>query len=345
MTKGLVSIVVPIYKAENYLNRCVESIVNQTYTNLEIILVDDGSPDNCPQICDQWAEKDSRVKVIHQDNGGLSSARNQGMSIATGEYICFFDSDDYVDLNTIRHAYDLVEKHQAEVVVYGYHNVNSNGEIVGTRIPRGEQEAYAGEAVQEEFLPEIVARDPRTGVGMGAVLSAWSMMASLELIRRENWSFVSEREILSEDVYSLLALYKYVNKVAILSEALYYYCENLSSVSRIYRPDRYARSVDCYLKCLELCEKNGYSAEVKRRCATPFVANVFATMKQTVTCFEDKAKAVAELKPMVDDPVLQRVLREKKGDKEPLKKKVFYWAIRKNRYAFVRFLLSARLNR
>lgn len=92
----LISIIVPVYNVEQYLDRCVESIVNQTYQNLEIILVDDGSPDACPALCDAWAEKDSRIRVIHKPNGGLSDARNAGMAVATGEFISFIDSDDWV---------------------------------------------------------------------------------------------------------------------------------------------------------------------------------------------------------------------------------------------------------
>ena len=92
----LISVIVPVYKVEEYLDRCVESIVNQTYRNLEIILVDDGSPDNCPAMCDAWAAKDVRIKVIHKENGGLSDARNVGLKIASGEYIAFVDSDDWI---------------------------------------------------------------------------------------------------------------------------------------------------------------------------------------------------------------------------------------------------------
>lgn len=91
-----ISVIVPVYKVEDYLDRCVQSIVSQTYTNLEIILVDDGSPDKCPEMCDKWAVKDSRVCVIHKENGGLSDARNAGMAVATGEYTSFIDSDDYI---------------------------------------------------------------------------------------------------------------------------------------------------------------------------------------------------------------------------------------------------------
>ena len=99
MTKklnSLVSVIVPIYKVEDYLDECVKSIVDQTYKNIEIILVDDGSPDHCPQKCDKWAKKDLRIRVVHKQNGGLSSARNAGLDVAKGEYIAFVDSDDFI---------------------------------------------------------------------------------------------------------------------------------------------------------------------------------------------------------------------------------------------------------
>ena len=95
MKEPLISIIVPVYKVEKYLNRCVESIVKQTYSNLEIILVDDGSPDQCPAMCDAWMKKDNRIKVVHKKNGGLSDARNAGMKISKGEFIGFVDSDDW----------------------------------------------------------------------------------------------------------------------------------------------------------------------------------------------------------------------------------------------------------
>lgn len=112
----LISVIVPIYKVEEYLSRCVDSIINQTYKNLEIILVDDGSPDDCPKICDDYARKDNRVKVIHKRNGGLSDARNAGMKVATGEYISFIDSDDYISLDFIKVLYDTVVLENSDIV-------------------------------------------------------------------------------------------------------------------------------------------------------------------------------------------------------------------------------------
>lgn len=97
MTNKLISVIVPIYNVELYIDKCIQSLVDQTYTNLEIILVDDGSPDKCPQICEDWAKKDKRIKVIHKINGGLSSARNAGLKVASGDFIGFVDSDDFVD--------------------------------------------------------------------------------------------------------------------------------------------------------------------------------------------------------------------------------------------------------
>ncbi|HIW85509.1 MAG TPA: glycosyltransferase [Candidatus Eubacterium faecipullorum] len=110
-----ISVIVPVYKTEKFLDRCVQSIVNQTYRNLEIILVDDGSPDNGPAMCDEWAKKDERIKVIHKINGGLSSARNAGLDSATGDYVMFADSDDYLELDMIEFLYDLIINYNADI--------------------------------------------------------------------------------------------------------------------------------------------------------------------------------------------------------------------------------------
>ncbi len=116
----LFSIIVPVYNVEKYLNQCVESIVNQTYSNFEIILIDDGSPDNCPKMCDEWAKKDSRIKVVHKKNGGLSSARNAGINSASGDYILFADSDDfYNSSDTLMVLKNKIEDTKSDIVVFG----------------------------------------------------------------------------------------------------------------------------------------------------------------------------------------------------------------------------------
>ncbi|MBQ3396194.1 MAG: glycosyltransferase, partial [Synergistaceae bacterium] len=126
-TCPLISVIVPVYKVEKYLNRCINSIVNQTYWNLEIILVDDGSPDNCPLICDEWSKKDKRIRVLHKRNGGLSSARNAGLDIAKGEYISFIDSDDFILPEMFEELYRLMIENDADLGMSGYLYVDENG--------------------------------------------------------------------------------------------------------------------------------------------------------------------------------------------------------------------------
>ena len=119
MEQPLISVIVPVYKVEPYLDKCISSIVNQTYRNLEIILVDDGSPDNCPAMCDKWAEKDSRIRVIHKTNGGLSDARNAGMAIATGELMTFVDSDDWIAPDMYEHLYQRLAEDNSDIAACG----------------------------------------------------------------------------------------------------------------------------------------------------------------------------------------------------------------------------------
>lgn len=123
-----ISIIVPVYKTEGLLDRCVESIVGQTYKNLEIILVDDGSPDNCPAMCDEWAEKDSRIRVIHKENGGVSSARNAALDIATGDYIGFVDSDDWIEPEMYSSLIQKISESGKNIALCSYYAVEISGE-------------------------------------------------------------------------------------------------------------------------------------------------------------------------------------------------------------------------
>ena len=125
----LISVIVPVYNVEKYLDKCIQSIVDQTYTNLEIILVDDGSPDNSGAICDEWAEKDNRIKVIHKANGGLSDARNAGLDIATGEYIAFVDSDDYIELDFYDKLYNVIKATNCDISICNLRKVYENNNV------------------------------------------------------------------------------------------------------------------------------------------------------------------------------------------------------------------------
>ncbi len=130
MENPLITVIVPVYKVEDYLERCVDSIVNQTYKNLEIILVDDGSPDRCGEMCEEIAKTDSRIKVIHKENGGLSSARNAGLDIMTGDYVGFVDSDDWIEKDMYSELYKLIKHYDTKIAVGGIQCDYTSGKVI-----------------------------------------------------------------------------------------------------------------------------------------------------------------------------------------------------------------------
>lgn len=154
MRESLVSIIIPVYKVEKYLARCLNTVLNQDYQNLEVILVDDGSPDNSPALCDEFAQKDSRVKVIHKPNGGQSSARNAGLAIARGEYVNFLDSDDWIAMDTISYALSIVKKYDADAVQYEYAHVSSEEDRVTN--PKEKIVVQRGEEILEEYMKTVL---------------------------------------------------------------------------------------------------------------------------------------------------------------------------------------------
>lgn len=330
MKKGLVSIVLPIYNVEKYLNRCMDSVVNQTYKNLEIIMVDDGSTDACSQMCDEWLIKDARVKVVHKENQGLGMARNTGIENATGEYVCFFDSDDYIANDTIERLYDMATRESADIVTFGFHVVDKNGSITSTVLPDTEKESYVGDEIEEIFLPDLISKNPHTGKETKLWMSAWASMFSLKLISEIEWKFVSEREVISEDVYSLLWLYKSVNKVCVLPIALYHYCENdTNSLTRIFRKDRYQRLKFFYEKSIAACDELDYSEEIKERLAYPFLGSTFGAMKRIAISDYGYREKLRAMKGIVCDDTFHRVVMKLELSKESITRKILFYLLRK----------------
>ena len=339
MEKDLVSIVIPIYNVEKYLDRCIESVVNQTYRNLEILLIDDQSPDNCPRMCDDWAVKDNRIKVIHKKNGGLGMARNSGIEIATGEYICFLDSDDYIDQDTIEACVAAAREHQAEVVCFGMHRVNAEGSVVFSMVPNTGKTLFCGSEVQEYFLPELLSSDPNAQENTNLWISACGALFSMKTIQKSNWRLVSEREIISEDVYSLLALYKDVDRVAVLPRACYYYCENTASLTQTYRPDRFQKIKHFYSESKALCRRLNYSDAVIQRLSRQFIAFSIGALKQEASAPKPIKDNYASVKAIVEDPVLLEAVRVGKGKLDSKARKILFFAI-EHKLHIMSFLLS-----
>ena len=333
MENELVSIVVPIFNVEKYLDRCINSIVNQTYKNLEIILVDDGSPDNCPEMCDLWSRKDKRIKVIHKSNAGLGMARNTGIENANGKYICFFDSDDYVDLQTIEIALEEAKRTGADVVAFGISDTDQNGKVMHSVIPKPPKTFYYGKEVQEILLPNMVS-----ATEFNVSLSACVMLFSMKMIKNRNWRFVSERTIIAEDVYSLINLFSSINSICFISKSLYYYCRNEESLTHTYREDRYGRIKFYYDECIKMSLDNGYNEDVRSRVGLTYFSLTIAAMKQIVKSNVGFRKKYSAIKNIVCDNHMRKVILNTNVSMQPKTWKILINSM-KHKWCVVSYVL------
>ena len=149
------SVIVPVYNVEEYLHDCIKSVLNQTFDDFELILVDDGSPDNCPLICDEYAAKDNRIKVIHKENGGLASARREGIKQASGEYVYNLDSDDLIETDTLEFAYNKIKETNCEIVTFAYNWVK-NGKVIKITDDCVEEGFYSKDDIMKKLYPMIL---------------------------------------------------------------------------------------------------------------------------------------------------------------------------------------------
>lgn len=342
LKKGLVTVVIPIYNVEKYLNRCVNSVISQSYKNLEIILVDDGSPDNCPKMCEDWAQKDSRISVIHKENAGLGLARNTGIENASGEYIYFLDSDDYIALDAIEKCYQLAEEEKADIVTFGVVSVNSSGKIAKVTIPNPGKNIYEGVEVQQVFLPDLLAPNTATGEVTNLRMSAWASFFSMRLINENNWRFVSEREIISEDYFSQLILYKFVRKVVVLQAALNFHCDNADSLTHVYRCDRLEKNKKFYRRSLSLCNQLSYSMEVNKRLAYVFVSNLIGALKLIALANFSRHEERMYMNEILSDTDFRAAILDMELTKERLGRKMLLIAAKHDLYALCRLFVKLR---
>lgn len=237
MTK--VSIILPIYNVEKYLDRCMDSLLNQTLKDIEIIMVDDGSPDNCPKMCDEYAKKDNRVKVVHKQNAGLGFARNSGLEIATGEYVAFVDSDDYVGLNMYKTLYDRAKACECDAVFCGFRTeVRPNKWRYSDEV---KADVVWKDNEVRSFMLDMIAS--RAGVKAERLfqMSVWHSIYQRSLIEDNHLRFVSERDVVSEDIPFQVDFLQKAFSVAYISEPFYSYCLNGTSLTATLKPEKYER--------------------------------------------------------------------------------------------------------
>lgn len=213
MMSELISVIVPVYKVEKYLDQCVESIVNQTYTNLEIILVDDGSPDQCGAMCDRWCKKDSRIRVIHKKNGGLSDARNAGLGVAIGAYVAFVDSDDVIAPDMLKKLLLAIRQKQAEIAECNY--ICFEYVIPAIKVGKGETVDYT----PDEALDFLLSEDKFK-------YTVWNKLYQRKIF--DTLRFEEGR--IHEDVFFTYQAFGGSHKIVKVEEPLYYYRQRSGSI-------------------------------------------------------------------------------------------------------------------
>lgn len=236
--KDLISVIIPVYNVDPYLEDCLESIINQEYDNLEIILVDDGSTDRSGLICDEYAEKDKRIKVFHKENGGLSDARNFGLDIATGEYISFIDSDDYILSNYFSYLEQLISADNADIAVCQFIYVDEKGafcELGGDRI----NETIIGNTNCMQYFLYSEAIDT----------TAWRKLFRRSLFINSGISFPKGRY--HEDIFTTYKLIGRCNVIAVGSECLYAYRKRESSIVNSHFSPKRLDAIDGYVECYD----------------------------------------------------------------------------------------------
>ena len=233
------SIIIPVYGVEEYLEQCIESVLNQDFFDYELILVDDGSPDRCPQICDTYAQKYGHVSVIHKTNGGLSSARNTGTAAAHGTYIWWVDADDWICQGALSVLYDTSRVHTPDIVKFNHFRLRQTAQPVRSNAHPGFCDG-AGECrvlLKQAFLTPGEY-----------CLSAWGHIYKREFLQKHQLSFVSEREIGSEDYLFTLQTLVCAQKIRIIEQPLYFYRKRAGSLTQRYRNNLLEQYTNLYLR-------------------------------------------------------------------------------------------------
>lgn len=315
----LVSVIIPVYKVEAYLERCVKSVIKQTLQKIEIILVDDGSPDHCPEMCDTYAKQDNRIQVIHQKNAGLGMARNTGLNVAKGKYIAFVDSDDFLPLDALEKLYNTAIKNSADTILAGYYRKNEQ-KIMNCPLPFRNVCFEGKKDILENILTNMLGSPTEYHDDIMLKRAVWASLYSRDLIEKHHIRFCSEREFISEDLIFDLEYYPVANKVVLAEEFAYYYCVNGTSLTLSYNKDRFQKQLLLYHEIKRRTESLGLT--IDERLCRSFIGNarqcIYSEAKHLGIL--DARRGISRICQNVE---LKKALKEFNSTGMPVKQKIF----------------------
>lgn len=350
MAQPRVSIIVPVYNVEKYLERCINSLKNQTVEDIEIILVDDSSTDSSLEICKRAASEDSRIKVIHKENEGAGLARNAALKIATGEYIGFADSDDFVEKDMYKTLCEKAEKYGSDLVMSGVVFVDGNmfsqeGECI-RKAYFDKDTHFETEESLNELRMGIVGAKPEDSDDSKYGMSIWKNLFKNEIIKENNIVFESERQMLSEDALFMIDYISCIKKATGINDAFYNYCRNEDSISKSYKKDRFEKS----LVFVNEVEKR-FKKDIDLKDYQVYIDRFWQAMCR-VLCSQEIMHAAdnnikycelkKRLKAVCTHNLTVRALRSYPLSKLPLKQRVFAYGMKYRLYFVLKLLVGLR---
>lgn len=337
MNKTKVSVIVPVYNVEKYLPQCMDSLLNQTLKELEIILVDDGSPDNCPALCDEYAKQFPHIKVIHKKNGGLGYARNSGMEIAEGEYIAFVDSDDYVESETFQKLYTLARETNADVVYFTFRIFDDQGNTWGMPWAANEK-GYHTEEDLRGYILDMAGSPPKAKDDHEVPVSVWSGFYRNDIIRKHELRFKNERELINEDLLFNIEFLLKASHIYTVPDAFYRYRTNLSSLSRSVRPDKIIKNYIYYQYLLEMLRENNFGTEGYLRATRHFIGTSRRNIRQYVQSSLTRKEKIQWLQEVVNHPVWREIASSYPYRQMLLKYAIHFYLLQKGYYNLLYYL-------
>lgn len=333
----LISIIVPVYNVEKYLRECLDSLINQTYKNIEIIIVDDGSTDNSGKICDEYEKKNKNIKVIHKENEGLGFARNTGLENIHGEYVTFVDSDDYVDNNFIEELYKNITIKNADVCKSGFKRIDDNHNTLSIR--KYDDYTYNEKETKYTFLPRMIGSlpDKKDSIEMCVCGALYKTSYILDY----KIKFPSERVLISEDLFFNIDYTQNINKACTIDYVGYNYRYNPSSLTKKYRKDRFEASKYFYLELKKKLEFLGYDDVTLLRLSRIFFIYIEICISQekfqvSNRKYKDSLRTIYNI---CNDPLIQDVINYYPINRLGIKQKIFIYLI-KYKCANILYILS-----
>ena len=297
-----ISVIIPIYKVEEYLPKCIESIINQKYKNLEIILVDDGSPDNCPKICDEYAKKDSRIKVIHKENEGLIEARKSGVRESTGEYIAFVDGDDYISPKMYSMVADAIEEFSPDMVMTEFFWSLEHKDIPCERTLFNDY--YNRDEIEDEIIPSMLFSGKFYQFGIFP--NCWTKIVKRELLIN-NIMGVDSRVRMGEDASFTYGCILDSESIAVVKEPLYYYRVIDSSMSKAYDSSLYSIWNIAYESILKKAESSNIDLSYQLRYYLLYMMNILVRNEANRSNSKRKSKTLEAIKTLFNPTYIEEI--------------------------------------